>query len=310
VVSPHGDNTNTLPLTDNQTSTRVGAGDGTIDGLDLDVWELYDAYGHPINNTVGTSGVANTLQATGSAASVTASGGDRYGWLGAYQRPTSQATGLIQMGARPYNPNTGQFLSTDPIRGGNQNPYTYPVDPVNQDDVGGMDGLTSGGFKQMLAICEVTAPWDCGSVRDVTMYVNDRSSIWDTRMKARHVARGHPGSHWTSTYWQNKANARRHFIWNIFLLAKTSSRTARLMTEAHEFGESGADTNRDTINNQRAQTNFHEWAAPKRGMSDPGLFRRARKLFNGLWRGHRNFFACTYRLGFLSRVSNCSSRGR
>ncbi|MDZ7578513.1 MAG: RHS repeat-associated core domain-containing protein, partial [Candidatus Nanopelagicales bacterium] len=138
VVSPHGDNANTLPILDDQTSTRVGAGDGTIDGLDLDTWELYDAYGHPINNTVSTSGVANTLGATGSAASTDAPSGDRYGWLGAYQRPTSTATGLIQMGARPYNPNTGQFLSTDPIRGGNANTYTYPVDPVNESDTSGL----------------------------------------------------------------------------------------------------------------------------------------------------------------------------
>ncbi|MDZ7577682.1 MAG: RHS repeat-associated core domain-containing protein, partial [Candidatus Nanopelagicales bacterium] len=138
VVSPHGDNANTLPILDDQTSTRVGAGDGTIDGLDLDTWDVYDAYGHPIDNTVSTSGVANTLQPTGSAASTDAPSGDRYGWLGAYQRPTSQATGLIQMGARPYNPVTGQFLSTDPIRGGNANPYTYPVDPVNQDDISGL----------------------------------------------------------------------------------------------------------------------------------------------------------------------------
>ncbi|MDZ7578825.1 MAG: RHS repeat-associated core domain-containing protein, partial [Candidatus Nanopelagicales bacterium] len=144
VVSPHGDNANTLPLVDDQASTRVGAGDGAIDGLDLDVWELYDAYGHPINNTVSVSGVANTLGATGSAASTDASGGDRYGWLGDYQRPTAEDTGLIQMGARPYNPVSGQFLSKDPIRGGNQNPYTYPVDPVNELDVAGLGNRNSG----------------------------------------------------------------------------------------------------------------------------------------------------------------------
>ena len=36
-----------------------------------------------------------------------------------------------------YNPNTGRFLTTDPIPGGNANTYTYPTDPINMFDLGG-----------------------------------------------------------------------------------------------------------------------------------------------------------------------------
>ena len=41
------------------------------------------------------------------------------------------------MGARLYNPNTGRFLSRDPVAGGNDNTYTYPPDPINKFDLNG-----------------------------------------------------------------------------------------------------------------------------------------------------------------------------
>jgi hypothetical protein len=42
------------------------------------------------------------------------------------------------MGVRRYNPVTGRFLSPDPVRGGNDNSYTYPLDPCNQSDLTGL----------------------------------------------------------------------------------------------------------------------------------------------------------------------------
>lgn len=61
----------------------------------------------------------------------------RYNWLGAKQRSTETLTGLTLMGARLYNPNTGRFLSIDPVYGGGDNRYGYPGDPVNQFDLDG-----------------------------------------------------------------------------------------------------------------------------------------------------------------------------
>jgi RHS repeat-associated protein len=46
----------------------------------------------------------------------------RYGWLGTKQRAADTPGGLILMDVRLYNPTTGRFLQTDPIKGGNANP--------------------------------------------------------------------------------------------------------------------------------------------------------------------------------------------
>ncbi|MFC3766732.1 RHS repeat-associated core domain-containing protein [Tenggerimyces flavus] len=41
------------------------------------------------------------------------------------------------MGVRLYAAALGRFLQTDPVPGGNANPYTYPLDPVNEFDLDG-----------------------------------------------------------------------------------------------------------------------------------------------------------------------------
>jgi integrase len=45
------------------------------------------------------------------------------------------------MGARLYNPNTGRFMSRDPVEGGNDNTFTYPADPANSFDLDGQVAL-------------------------------------------------------------------------------------------------------------------------------------------------------------------------
>lgn len=64
--------------------------------------------------------------------------GQQYEWLGSRQRSTDSIGGLTLMGARLYNPNTGLFLSLDAVPGGNDNPYIYPADPINQLDLDGL----------------------------------------------------------------------------------------------------------------------------------------------------------------------------
>ncbi|MEI7779888.1 MAG: RHS repeat-associated core domain-containing protein [Actinomycetes bacterium] len=74
-----------------------------------------------------------------------AGGGQAYGWVGGKNRITNPTTGLIQMGARIYNPTTGQFGSVDPVYGGNPNPYTYPTDPIGGYDPSGKYLAQDGG---------------------------------------------------------------------------------------------------------------------------------------------------------------------
>jgi len=62
---------------------------------------------------------------------------NNYGSLGQAQRETTD-TGIQFMGARGYNPTTGQFLTPDPVRGGNETPYNYPNDPCNRRDLTGL----------------------------------------------------------------------------------------------------------------------------------------------------------------------------
>jgi RHS repeat-associated protein len=62
----------------------------------------------------------------------------RYNWLGSAQRPTELPSGLINMGARGYVPQLGQFTQPDPVSGGSATPYGYTFgDPVNSSDPSG-----------------------------------------------------------------------------------------------------------------------------------------------------------------------------
>ncbi|MFI1106046.1 DNRLRE domain-containing protein [Streptomyces melanogenes] len=65
----------------------------------------------------------------------------RYGWIGGKQRSSETLTGLTLMGVRLYNPQTGRFLSTDPVPGGNANAYDYcSADPLTCFDLDGRWG--------------------------------------------------------------------------------------------------------------------------------------------------------------------------
>jgi RHS repeat-associated protein len=105
----HGD----VTATTNNTGTKVGA---TL---------RYDPFGNPL------TGVADDLP-----------GDYDYAWLGTKTRPVEHQGGLrptIEMGARPYDPQLGRFLTVDPIPGGSANNYDYTnQNPVNGTDLTGM----------------------------------------------------------------------------------------------------------------------------------------------------------------------------
>jgi RHS repeat-associated protein len=100
---------------------------------DVEVTTTPTATASPDGTTLDVDEYGNIRDSTGATTT-----GPRYSWLGGKQRATDTGTtGLTLMGARLYAPATGRFLSTDPIYGGNANPYTYPTDPVDWKDLSG-----------------------------------------------------------------------------------------------------------------------------------------------------------------------------
>jgi RHS repeat-associated protein len=73
-------------------------------------------------------------------------------FTGRWDKKLDTSSGLIEMGARPYDPTLGRFLSVDSIEGGALNNYDYALqDPVNQYD---LDGQCVFGWR-----CPVKDAW-------------------------------------------------------------------------------------------------------------------------------------------------------
>jgi RHS repeat-associated protein len=65
-------------------------------------------------------------------------------WLGRFDKQLDTTSNLIQMGARPYDPTLGRFITTDPVDGGSLNTYDYAdQDSIDVYDLDGMRVLCS-----------------------------------------------------------------------------------------------------------------------------------------------------------------------
>ena len=61
-----------------------------------------------------------------------------WAWQGSAHKTTDAPSGIIQMGARPYQPALGRFLTVDPILGGSANDYDYVGgNPISAFDIDG-----------------------------------------------------------------------------------------------------------------------------------------------------------------------------
>ena len=77
------------------------------------------------------------------------------GFTGAWNKKLEPATGLVEMGARPYDSKLGRFLAVDPVDGGALNGYEFALqDPVNRSDLGGMAAVGWGDGGDVLSLDE------------------------------------------------------------------------------------------------------------------------------------------------------------
>lgn len=103
-------------------------------------WQISNLHDDIVGTTTsGTSfdltSVANEFGNMNDSAEV---GTDRYGWLGGKQRAADNPDGVVLMGLRLYNPETGRFFSVDPVAGGSCNRYDYTCqNPTNATDLDG-----------------------------------------------------------------------------------------------------------------------------------------------------------------------------
>jgi len=126
-------------------------------------YQYYDAHGNLAAeaDTTGTQTANHTYDPFGAPADTVPSNTTVHRFTGRWDKQYDTTTGDILMGARPYDPTTGRFLSIDPIPGGSLNNYDYAgQDPINNYDLAGTE---EEGILPQLEGGGVVDPEDPGS---------------------------------------------------------------------------------------------------------------------------------------------------
>ncbi len=102
----------------------------------------YDDHGNEVNQATSTGAQTGTSQGYdpfGNVQVALPANSAIHAYTGRWNKESDTTTGLILMGARPYDPVIGRFLAVDPIDGGSLNNYDYAgQDPINGYDLSGL----------------------------------------------------------------------------------------------------------------------------------------------------------------------------
>ena len=127
----------------------------------------YDAHGNLAAeaNTSGSQTGNHTYDPFGAPTDTIPTNTSIHRFTGRWNKQYDTADSLILMGARPYDPTTGRFLSVDPLPGGSLNNYDYAgQDPINNYDLSGtvLEAVPPGNdvHDDAPQICKVTG---CGA---------------------------------------------------------------------------------------------------------------------------------------------------
>jgi RHS repeat-associated protein len=149
-----------LMLTDGSTNYIYDANGLPLEQIDSSGNVLYyhhDQLGSTrlLTDSTGATAATFTYTPYGTLASSTGSAATPLGYAGEYTDPT---TGLQYDQARWYDPQTGQFMSDDPLEALTEQPYSYAGDdPINQTDPSGLDETVPVGVGPYAGQSEATA---------------------------------------------------------------------------------------------------------------------------------------------------------
>lgn len=178
--------------------------------------------------------------------------GVKYAFHGSKQRESLTSAGIVSMGARLYQPEMGRFLQVDPVLGGTENPYEYPSDPINNEDLDGLSSKKSKKSAQLKASYSATLKQKTRCVWNYSI-ARCKKALRLAKMADRTTRKlfGLPKNASLDKYDGTKINAFRHCYWSALMTRRMGADAAKGIADIHEkYGKNNEkNMNMDLHNN-------------------------------------------------------------